>query len=374
MLKAHNALHSCNLLAANRHQNQHLLLDPSLHAPGGGTPFLIAFPFVKLFLPRFFSPRTPRRAVMVLPEIRWIEAAIVLAEELNFSRAAERLGIHQSALSRFIAQLEGLLDVLLFERDHRKVELTAAGRKFVADVRPVVELIERAMVSARAAPDGTAEVLNIGRSAYTDPWLAAAVRSVHLPFHPDLRINWASRYSHELAVEVVAGTLDLAITTGVPETPPLSFLKLAEHPFYIVMSRHDPLAASRELRLADLHNRVWILFARQVSPHMYDSIRHTAAKTDVVPAEMHHVTGAEEAVPLIQERGGLAFLMRAGAWRIARDGVTMRPLAEENLKLVTNLAMRGDSKSRLVREFVKATAQKLESLRKPAQARLPLSA
>ncbi|MGH9692111.1 MAG: LysR family transcriptional regulator [Candidatus Acidiferrales bacterium] len=311
---------------------------------------------------------------MVLPEMRLVQSAIVLAEELNFSRAAERLGVHQSALSRYIAELEGLLEVLLFERDHRKVELTAAGRKFVADVRPAIELIERAMVSARAASDGAGEVLNIGRSAYTDPWLAAVVRSVHLPLYPGLRINWSSRYSHEVAHEVSVGTLDLGITTGVPEAPTLTFLRLAEHPLYIAMSRRDPLAANRELRLADAHNRTWILLAKQASPYMYDSIRHTAAKAEVSPFELHHVMGAEEAVPLILESNGLAFLTRAGAWRIARDGITMRPLAEENLKLVTNLAVRADSKSRLVRDFVKATAQKMESLRKPAQTRLPLIA
>lgn len=311
---------------------------------------------------------------MLLPEIRLVQAAVVLAEELNFSRAAQRLGIHQSALSRYIAELEGLLDVLLFERDHRKVELTAAGRKFVADARPATELIERAMVSARAAADGAGEVLNIGRSAYTDPWLAAVVRSVHLPLYPGLRINWSSCYSHELAHEVSVGTLDLAITTGVPDSPMLTFLRLAEHPLFIAMSRRDSLSASRELRIADLHNRVWALFAKQVSPYMYDSVRHAAAKAEVSPLELHHVTGAEEAVPLILERCGLAFLTRGGAWRIARDGITMRPLAEENLKLVTNLAVRADSNSRIVREFVKATAQKLEILKKPAQARLPMSA
>jgi hypothetical protein len=237
-----------------------------------------------------------------------------------------------------------------------------------------MELIERAMVSARAASEGAGEVLNIGRSTYTDPWLAAVVRSVHLPLYPGLRINWSSRYSHELAHEVSIGTLDLAITTGVPETPALSFLRLAEHPFYIAMSRHDPLAARRELRFSDLHHRAWALFAKQVSPFMYDLVRHAAAKAEVSPLELHHVTGSEEAVPLILEHNGLAFLTRVGAWRIARDGITMRPLAEDNLTLVTNLAVRADSKSRVVREFVKATAQKLESLCRPAQARLPLIA
>ena len=311
---------------------------------------------------------------MVLPEMRFVQSAIVLAEELNFSRAAVRLGVDQSTLTKRILELESLLDVRLFDRNHQMVELTEAGAKFVEHARQGVAHIEEAVTAARAAPRGAENVLNVGRSAYTDPWLASVIRSVHLPLYPGIQINWSSSYSHEVARNVIAGTLDLALTTGVPEMRKLSYLKLAEHPFYIAMPSRDPLAARREVRLADLHNRVWVMFSRQVSPYMYDAIMSEARKTGVTGSELHHVTGAEEAVPLILERTGLAFLTRTGAWRIARDGITMRPLVEENLKLVTNLAARADTKSRLVKEFVKATARKLESLRSPAQPRLPLSA
>jgi len=115
------------------------------------------------------------------------------------------------------------------------------------------------------------------------------------------------------------------------------------------------------------------MFAQQVSPYMYGAIMAEAKKVGVFASDLHHVIGGEEAVPLILECSGLAFLNRTGAWRIARDGITMRPLAEESLKLVTNLAVRADTKSRIVKEFVKATARKLENLRKPSQARLPLT-
>lgn len=311
---------------------------------------------------------------MVLPEMRLVQSAIILAEELNFSRAAVRLGIDQSALTKRIVELESLLDVRLFDRNHQMVELTEAGAKFVEHARKGVAHIEEAVTAARATPRGAENILNIGRSAYTDPWLASVIRSVHLPLYPGIQINWSSSYSHEVARDVITGTLDLALTTGVPEMRKLSCLKLAEHPFYIVMSSHDSLAAHREVRLTDLHNRTWAMFSRQVSPYMYDAIMGEARKANVAASELHHVTSAEEAIPLILEFGGLAFLTRTGAWRVARDGITMRPLAEENLNLVTNLAARADTKSRLVREFVKATARKLETLRKPTQARLPLSA
>lgn len=311
---------------------------------------------------------------MVLPEIRLVQSCIVLAEELNFSRAAARLGIDQSALTKRIFDLEQQLDVRLFVRNHQTVELTEAGAKFVEHARKGISHLEDAVSGARAVVRGAEEVLNVGRSAYTDPWLASVIRSIHLPLYPGMRIAWWSKVSPELANDLIAGTLDMALTTGVPEMPNLSYLKLAEHPFYIAMSRDDLLAARQHVQFADMQNRAWVLFSRHVSPYLYDAILNEVARAGVRSSELHHVTCAEEAVPLIVEHGGLAFLTRTGAWRIARDGITMRPLAEDSVKLVTNLAVRADTKSRLVKDFVKATARKLESLRRPAQARLPLSA
>jgi hypothetical protein len=81
----------------------------------------------------------------------------------------------------------------------------------------------------------------------------------------------------------------------------------------------------------------------------------------------------EETPELILEQKGLAFLPRTGAWRIPRDGITMRPLAEDRLRLVTNLAMRSDTRSRLVKEFVKATARKLNNVKRAVQGQLPLT-
>ena len=86
-----------------------------------------------------------------------------------------------------------------------------------------------------------------------------------------------------------------------------------------------------------MRNRNWVLFSRHVNPHLYDTIQHEASKAGVGCSELHHMTTAEEAIPLILEHGGLAFLTRTGAWRVARDGITMRPLVEENIRLVTSL-------------------------------------
>jgi DNA-binding transcriptional LysR family regulator len=80
--------------------------------------------------------------VMALPEIRLLQAAIALAEDLNFSRAAERLHLTQPALSKQIFELEAQLGFQLFERNHQIVDLTAAGRAFVEEAREAVLRIE----------------------------------------------------------------------------------------------------------------------------------------------------------------------------------------------------------------------------------------
>jgi DNA-binding transcriptional LysR family regulator len=310
---------------------------------------------------------------MALPEIRLLQAAIALAQELNFSRAAERLHIDQSTLSKRILELESQLGFRLFERNHQMVELTDAGRKFVEEAREAILHAERAVLFAKAAFNGADEVLNIGKSAYTDPYLVSALLSIRLPLFPGLRIKLWSNYSHELAHQVIAGTLDLALITGVPDTPKLSVLKTADNPFYIALSRDDVLAGHRELHLEGMRDRNWILFAQHANPHLYDTVQLVASENGVRASDIHHVMSAEEASELVLEHKGLAFLTRMEAWRIARDGITMRPLAESRLRLVTNLAVRSDSKSRLINEFVRATARKLSNLREAVQRELPLA-
>ena len=309
---------------------------------------------------------------MVLPEIQLLQAAIVLAEELNFSRAAERLHIQQPTLSRQILKLESQLGLRLFVRNHQHVELTEAGRHFVEGARTVLLDVERVVLSASAVFHGADELLNIGKTAYTDPFLVTTLQLVRLPLFPALKIKFWSNYSHELAQMVAAGKLDMALVTAVPDVPNLTFQTLSETPFYIALSARDPLAAHKELRLEDLRGCEWILLASYVNPRVFEMIQTAASERSVAASDLHYVMTAEEACELIRAHMGVAFLPRDSAWRIACDGITMRPLSEERLKLVTRLATRPDNKPRLISEFVRAAGRKLNSISPPRQRRLPL--
>jgi DNA-binding transcriptional LysR family regulator len=310
---------------------------------------------------------------MVLPETQSMQAAIAVSEELSFSKAARRIHIEQSTLSRLVSRLESQIGLRLFIRNHQNVEITEAGRHFVEEARHSVLYAERAVLSAMAALHGVEEILNVGKSAFTDPFLVTTLQAVRLPLYPGLKVKLWSDYSPELAHKVEDGELDVALVTAIPDEPALSFLKVAETPHYIVLSGDNPLADRDELQLEDLRSCEWILLASNVNPHVFEMIQQVASQKGITPVDRHYVMTAEEASELILEQSGIALLPRDAAWRIASEGLVMRPLVEEQLKLVTRLVARSDNKSLLVSEYVRATGRKLSSIALPRQRALPLT-
>ncbi len=296
---------------------------------------------------------------MVLPEIRLLETAIVLAEELHFSRSAARLRIDQATVSRRIQELEGELGFLLFERNHQIVELTDAGRGFVEEARLALLHVERAVGSGRLANENAELVLNIGRSPYTDPFLATTLLSVKLPLFPQLKIELSQQFSCDLVREVLGGRLELAIATEPPESKRLTKVKVAESPFYIAMPEEDELAYEDSVTLEMLARRPWVIFERRMHPPVYDAMMRLAEERKVAPPKLHHVVVPEDSYSFIADDGAVAFVVKSGAIRIARDGITVRPLAEDALMLKTYLASRADNKSKVVSELVRAFMRKL---------------
>jgi DNA-binding transcriptional LysR family regulator len=294
-------------------------------------------------------------------DIRLLQAAIAVAEELSFSRATARLHITQPALSKQIHDLEGYVGVPLFDRNNHGVELTEACRTFVEEARLSVHHSERAVHRARTIAKGAEAILHLGSSPSVDPYLLTTVFSLHLPLFPTLRIHKSSNFFPELSRKVMTGELDAALVTSVPETPRLNFLMIATAPFYVVFREQDELSRRQEIRLKDCHRRTWALFGRHLNPSLYDTFMARARDEDVTPDAIHDVTTAEEAAQFISLHDGVAFLTRMGAWRIARSGLTMRPLMEHGLSLETMLVTRGDDRTRLVSEFLRAAVRKLEN-------------
>ncbi|MFD5421812.1 LysR family transcriptional regulator [Streptomyces sp. NPDC127069] len=108
-------------------------------------------------------------------EIRELEAFLVLAQELHFGRAGERLYVSQSRVSQLLRSLEHRIGAPLVERTSRRVALTPLGESFLAGLRPAYEALRATVDDARAAARGMGGVLRIGFQGTVDDYLSRAI-------------------------------------------------------------------------------------------------------------------------------------------------------------------------------------------------------
>ena len=133
------------------------------------------------------------------------------------------------------------------------------------------------------------------------------------------------------------------------------------------------MAYESSVTLDALAGRPWVIFERRMHPPVYDVVMGLARERKITPAHLHHIVVPEDAYPFIAHNGGVAFVVKSGAIRIARDGITVRPLAEDSLVLKTYIASRAEEKSKVVSEMVRAFMRKLSTFgnTRPTPVRIP---
>ena len=309
-------------------------------------------------------------------EVRHLHAVIVLAEDLNFTRAAHRLHITQSALSKQITEIERQHKFHLFNRKNKRtVELTDVGRIFVEEARSALLHIDRAVQLGCAAREGSDGILTIGHSADADEAWVSAIRAIRLPLYPKLRIQLISEFSNELIRSVMAGELNMALVTAPLENSQITAVPFALTPLYAALPVSHPAAQKKHISLRDLTKDDWILFGRRVHPVVHDAIVDAARREGISPKNAHDILTAQQAVHLVSEHVGVAILTKPTAVSIGTDGVVIKPLSDTSLCFETCVIMRANDDSRLANEFARSFLRRCEPHRlPPRQMELSLSA
>ena len=309
-------------------------------------------------------------------EVRHLQAVLVLAEEMNFTRAAERLHITQSALSKRIIEIEKHHGFHLFTRKNkRNVELSEVGRIFLEEARSALLHIDRAVQLGRAAREGSETVLTVGHSPDADPAWVSAVLAIRLPLYPKLRIQLISEFSNELIRSVMAGELNLALVTAPPENPQITAVAFAQTPLCVALPPTHAAAEKESIALQDLARDEWILFARRVHPIVHDAIRNAALREGIAPKCAHDIITAQQAVHLVSEHLGVAILAQPTGAGFSANGIVVKPISDISLCFDTCVIMRTDDNSRLANEFVRSFLHRYAPQRlPPKQMELWLSA
>ena len=193
-------------------------------------------------------------------ELRQLRAFEVLAQELNFTRAAARLHLSQQALSVQIRNLERLTGTPLFERTTRSVRLTEAGRTLLRHVPGILLSVGQAMAETRQAPAANLRPrLVVGLRGVSGLDLVTTVVRSYREAYPDVEVSMRNIDFGDASGGLASGATDVALA-WLPAPDGLSTVPLLNDRRLAVLAEDHPLAAFDEVNAADLSDEpfVWI--------------------------------------------------------------------------------------------------------------------
>lgn len=272
-------------------------------------------------------------------ELRHLKCLAVLAEELHFGRAAERLGIAQPALTQHIQTLERELGVKLFHRTKRSVELTVAGSLTLEQALRTLQQAERTALVARQAgrgEKGLIEIGYVGSAAFSG--ILSRMISAYRKTYPDVELNL-----HELGIrqqldDLQNGHLDVAfLRLPVRHWPVgLTSLTLLSEPIIIALPTGHPLANRRAIPIEALADESFIAMRYMEGVGFHAQIADICRAHQFVPRITQHAQQLAALASLVGAGLGVAFVPKSLV-KLQIAGVVYRPLT--NVREISSLAL-----------------------------------
>jgi DNA-binding transcriptional LysR family regulator len=297
-------------------------------------------------------------ATAQLPDLERMRKFVIVAEESHFGRAAERLRMAQPPLSQQIKALEAELGVTLFRRTTRKVELTAAGERFLQRARSILAAVDDAVTEAGQVADGRLGRIAIGftGSATYDllPSLVRVLRAdlpgIELDIHGEM-------LTPDQVTALADGSLDLGLLRPPVRSSAVEVHVLRREPLIAVLPEHHALAARSRVQLADLKDDPFITYPSQHRSVVYDAVMDACQRAGFVPGNVHEVGETSTLVSFVAAGLGVA-LVPASVQHLRITGATYLPLAGTTQEVELALATRAGETSPLVAR-VRARTQAL---------------
>jgi len=290
-------------------------------------------------------------------ELRHLRHFVAVAEEGHITRAAERLGMQQPPLSQRIKAIETELDVQLFRRKARGVELTEAGRVFLDRARATLAQYDGAFEATRSAARGEQGSLCVGvmPTAPFHPFVPFVIRAFRVAF-PQVSLTLDECLRKEALERLRNDQMDVAfLRAPLAEPQSLVVNPLLVEPMVVALPSDHALARRDRrgaLSLKDLAGETFIIYARQLGPAFYEATMAACLKAGFSPRLGQEAPRITSALSLVAVGLGIS-LVPACMQRMTMDGIAYRPLkGTSQPKAVLNLASRRGEPSPVVRNFV----------------------
>jgi DNA-binding transcriptional LysR family regulator len=283
-------------------------------------------------------------------ELRLLRYVVVLAQELNFTRASARLRVAQPSLSRQIRQLEEYLGLTLFDRTKREVRLTAAGEAFAVEARQATLHAERAIEVARAACGQHRGPWTLGYSPLIDLRILPKIRQYLSGSHPGADLRFVSAHTSEQSSSLMSGTLQAGLVILPVQEEGLTCRGFHREALVVALPPHHRLAAKVEIELTDLDEVPLVTIRSDCEARFGECVNRAFRLARIGKRVLHQATTQSEALQLAAYQG-LAALLMPSAQHFSHEGIVFRKLADHFLTAETALAYHAENTSAILRSL-----------------------
>lgn len=264
-------------------------------------------------------------------DIRQLRQFVVLAETLNFRRAAELLHISQPPLSVAIRKLEESFGTALFERSTRHVRLTEAGVAALEDVRKALFHLDQAQRHARETVDGVRGLLTVGCVGSATLSLIPRILPDFRERYPGVELVLRDYPSNRIVEEVERGVLDIGLVRSpiIDRYHVSSELLEADRLIAVVPASHE-LASRDQVALAELRDAAFVSYSREEATGLHYAVSSACQAAGFLPRVVQETTQIQATISLVAAGLGVA-LVPSLHGRRSVDGAHFLGLTDANL-------------------------------------------
>lgn len=242
-------------------------------------------------------------------DVRQLRQFVVLAETLNFRRAAELLHISQPPLSVAIRKLEQHFGAALFERSTRQVRLTEAGQAALVEVRKCLFHLDQAQRHARQTLEGVRGTLTVGSVGSATLSLIPRIIPPFRSAYPGIDLVLREYPSNRIVEEVEEGRLDLGLVRSpIIGRYQVQSVALERDRLIAVVEAGSRLAGRQRVALGELAEESFISYSRDESTGLHAAVASACQSAGFIPRVVHETTQIQATISLVAAGLGVALV------------------------------------------------------------------
>jgi len=240
-------------------------------------------------------------------EFRHLRYFLILAEELSFIKASEKLFISQPPLSRQIKELEQELGVCLFNRNNKRVELTDAGKYFEKEIRQLLQSLDRIALQTKKINDHISGEFRIAYISSTFSGHIIELIKFLSQQYPYVNFRLYEVTTPKQIAALEQGKLDL----GIIRAPVISSnikTQLWFRDSFSVIYNTESITLESEADIKKLKDETFIFFNKNYAPHYYDTLLEICAQYGFTPKVVHESNNISSILQLVKNGLGTSIL------------------------------------------------------------------